>query len=554
MARVYNFERLGAKVFDSKVKSSGVKNSERWLGYFLGPALVACVHAACGTNFLNIFFTDVLKMSSIAGGAFLALMPVISKILDAITNIAMGRMVDNTHSARGKARPWILVSGPLLTLSAILLYLAPTSDITMQVLWVTMTYNLYHCVAYTMFNISYVLMVPLSTRNNKQRDTLAMAQSMGYNLVPGMVAAMIYPMVILPMMGIDQNKWIIVMSITAFLAIPATLLQYFFTRERVTEETQNAATGTATRTLREQIKGCLSSRYWIIIIGVTIVYWVYNNIQITGILYYCNWVLGTYNDGTTMALFNVIGQTPLGFGILALWPLTKKFGKRNVMIIGSIIGAAGNLICMLNPANFMIVMAGVFIRSIGTLPITYLLFAMLADALDHVEWVNKFRCDGFSSSVYSIVFTVSAGLGLGIFNLFLGLTGYVPPAADGTLVVQNAAVQNFFAWAVFGIPAIGSVMIGTLIYFFRIEKELPIIRADIINRHKAEAASRGEVYVSPEEKAQMEQKQIEAETEVKRVAELKALCAKKGLDFDKENAKYLEKEARKASKAAAKKK
>jgi GPH family glycoside/pentoside/hexuronide:cation symporter len=83
---------LGTKVFDSKVKSSGVKNSECWLGYFLGPALIACVHAACGTNYLNIFFTDVLKMSSIVGGVFLALMPVISKILDAITNIAMGRM------------------------------------------------------------------------------------------------------------------------------------------------------------------------------------------------------------------------------------------------------------------------------------------------------------------------------------------------------------------------------------------------------------------------------------------------------------------------------
>jgi GPH family glycoside/pentoside/hexuronide:cation symporter len=486
MARVFSFKQLESKAFNGRVKSADVRGGERWLGYFLGPALVACVHAACGTNYLNIFFTDVLKMSPVAGGAFLSLMPLISKILDAITNVIMGRMIDNTRSSRGKARPWLLVSGPLLTISAILLYLAPSSNVTIQVLWVTMTYNLYNCVAYTMFNISYVLQVPLSTRNNKQRDTLAMAQSMGYNLVPGMLVAMIFPMVILPYMGVDQSKWIFVMSTAAVFAVFGTLLQYYFTRERVTEETQNIETEVVSRTIREQISGCMKSRYWLIIIGITIVYWVYNNIQVTGIIYYCNWVLGTYNDGKTQTLFNVIGQFPLGLGILALWPLTKKFGKRSVMIIGSIIGALGNLVCMLNPTNFVQVMAGLFIRSIGTLPITYLLLAMLADTLDHVEWLNKFRCDGFSSSVYSIIFTVSVGVGLGIFNLFLGITGYVPPAADGTVIVQNAAVQNFFNWAVFGVPIIGSIVIGVLIYFFTIEKELPTIREDIAKLHQSE--------------------------------------------------------------------
>ena len=36
--------------------------------------------------------------------------------------------------------------------------------------------------------------------------------------------------------------------------------------------------------------------------------------------------------------------------------------------------------------------------------------AMLADALDHVEWKAGFRADGFSMSVYTIIFTVCAGL------------------------------------------------------------------------------------------------------------------------------------------------
>lgn len=529
---------LDVKPFETKVKSQNVKNSERWLGYFLGPAMVACMSAICSQSYLNVFYTDVLKLSPVAGGLFLAFMPIISKIVDAITNIFMGRVIDGTHSSRGKARPWLLISGPLMALSSILLFAVPEGSLTLTVIWVTMTYNLYFCISYTMYNISNNLLIPLSTRNNKQRDTLAMANSMGINMVPGVLVSMLFPMVLLPSLGVDRGRWAIAMSVIGFLAVPATIIQYKFSRERVTEDENSSSRMVESHTFGEQIKGCMSSSYWLVIMGIIIIYQLCGNFQVTSTVYYCNWVLGTYNDGVTTTLVNAIGQAPLGLGILILWPLVKKFSKRNVMMAGCVMGILGCVICTLSPRTMSIVLIGLVLKSFGMLPITYTLTAMLADALDHVEWLNGFRCDGFSSSVYSIIMTITAGISAGVFNLLLGVTGYVAPMADGTWVPQNTAVQNLFIAGLFIIPAVSLFLIAFLLAFFNAEKELPQMRKDVHERHVAAAAARGEVYISPEERAAMEEAEQDRAAEQRRIEELRERCEKKGLRFEEEEAKY----------------
>lgn len=218
------------------------------------------------------------------------------------------------------------------------------------------------------------------------------------------------------------------------------------------------------------------------------------------------------------------------------------------MIIGMSVSVAGYAICAIFPHNFILVMAGLAIRSFGQLPITYILMSMLADALDHVEWVNGFRCDGFSASTFTVTLTIAMGLSTGFFNLFLGRLGYVPPLADGSFTAQSAAVQNYFVIGSFVIPAIGCFIIAFLSSFFNVEKELPEIRRDIIARQREAAAARGEEYISPEERAEMELAEQARIEEENRILELKAKCERKGLDFDKEEAKYQAKLAAKAEK------
>lgn len=388
------------------------------------------------------------------------------------------------------------------------------------------SYNLYFCMAFTMYNISHTLMVPLSTRNSRQRDVLAMFSSMGQSMIPGAIVSMLFPMLILPLIGVDQRKWITVMSVISILALPAVVTEYYFTRERVTEESAGIAEQVS-HTFSEQMKGCFKSQYWIVVMGIIIIYNLMNNFQVTCSLYYANWVLGTYNDGITYTVMNAIGQAPLGFGVFLLWPLVKKFGKRNVLIGGSAIGILGGIFGAVISRNFGLVLVALFIRAIGQIPITYTIMAVLADALDHVEWANGYRCDGFSSSIYSIIITVTMGVSTGIFNLGLGVAEYVAPAADGSWAAQTSAVQNYFIAGYFIVPVVGTFIIGFLLGFYNLDKELPQIQRDIVERHRAEALERGEEYISPEERAEKEQEEANRLAEERRVEELRQKCIKK---------------------------
>lgn len=485
--RTFKFQKLSKPVFNSRIKTEEVKNKERWVGYFLGPALVACVGGAVGGSYLNSFYTDVLHLNSFAAGAFLALMPVISKIIDAITNLIMGQIVDNTKSSQGKARPWILISGPLLMISTLLLFAVPRSTMVVQAIWVTFSYNLYYSISYTMYNLSNYITIPLSTRDNKKRDTLAMAQSMGINMVAGVVLAVVFPSFVLPFIGVNQERWILAMTAISLLALIGTILQYFFTKERVTEEVQKQAESQKGEgvSLAKQFKGCCSSKYWVMAIAIVIIQFVCStSVGVNSMLYYANWVVGTYNDGVTLSVLNIIGQAMLGPGIIIMWPLVRKLGKQKVFIICGVIAVAGGIFGLLNATNLSTALIALTIRSIGALPYTYVLMSVLADALDHVEWKCGYRCDGFSSSIYSIIVTVSAGLGIGIINLGLAATGYVAPGVDGSWVEQPQAVKNFLTFGMFGMPMVG-VLISTVLFFFMdLEKKLPQIHAELEERRK----------------------------------------------------------------------
>lgn len=542
------------KLFDSKITSANTQKSEMWLGYFFGPCLLYMAYYAVAGTYLTQFYTDVLGI----GGLFLTLVPAISKVLDAITNIVMGRIIDKTRTKQGKARPWILVSGIAIAITGCLLYMVPKASYSVQIVWIVVSYNLFFALAFTIYNMSHALMVPLSTRNTKQRDGLAMLTSTGTTMLPGLLTTIILPIMIRAFgVGADsQGTWISMMSIFSILAIPATLLEYYFTKERVTEETisEDGEDKAEVVPFGKQVKACFSDKYWLIIMGFFGLYQLFQFISTNSTLYYCNWVLSDSVDGGTglQVIVNAIGQAPLGLGIFILWPLVRKFGKRIVAQVGFAIGAAGSLIIMLNPGSLGAVLGGLVIKSFGLLP-TYAVMAQIAESLDHIEWKNGFRADGFSASVYSILITVTAGLAQSVILGGVSLFGYISPANTAEIINQPAAVQSFFTWCYAGIPMIGFVIGAILMTFFDVEKLMPQISADIVARRRAEAEARGEVYISPEEKAAEEQKRWDKLAEEKRLEELKTKCAKKGLNFEEEEKKYQEREAAKAAKKNKKK-
>ena len=373
-----------------------------------------------------------------------------------------------------------------------------------------------YSIDYTIFNMSHNLMVPLSTRDGTARGGLSVFNQIATIMMSGILVALVFPMVIMPMLGVDKSKWITLMSILSIIALPLTLLEYFFTKERVTEE--GAEDQKETLTFRQQLKIIFGDRYMVLMYVYFLVYTVGSSMKNLGLVYYCNYVLGTYNDGITQMLVSVIGGVPMGIGIFAVWPLAKRFGKRNVTMWGFVLYALGSLICWLFPRSLVIVLIGQFIKNIGGLPCSYVFMALFADCLDHLEWKTDRRVDGAAMSIYNIIAVAMIGIVTGVFNWFLATSGYIAPitatsveqaaatlaangwtaqvaleslkpAADGVLTVaiqQSAGANWVISFAFVGLEVFTGIILAAILRFINVEKTIAGEQEEIKARRAAQ--------------------------------------------------------------------
>ncbi|MCM1193117.1 MAG: MFS transporter, partial [Acetatifactor muris] len=289
---------LDSRIFDSRIRQADVGKKERVLGYFIGPVSVVLLNSVLN-NYLNVYYTDVVQLGDVWGGWFLTFFPIVVKILDALTFMLMGVIVDRFYSRQGVARPWILFSAPLLAVSFALLFVFPTGNRAVMLVWIFISYNLFYSVAYTAYNTCHTLMVPLSTRNQEQRGSLSVLTNT-QGMMSGMLVAVMFPTFVIPAIGIDRDSWILLMSVLAAVMFPCVLLEYYYTRERVTEESRRekrdgrvtgessgeipdiqeikkddsvkrkqqraGAAGKAPKmTISEQLKLCMKSRSWVVL-------------------------------------------------------------------------------------------------------------------------------------------------------------------------------------------------------------------------------------------------------------------------------------------------
>ena len=501
----------------SLVRTPEVCKKEKWLGYLLGPAGALLLNAVLAT-YLNVYYTDVLNLTPLWGGMFLTIFPIVSKVIDAITNILMGQVIDRTRTKEGKARPWLLLSAILVPVTAILLFTVPEGSDTVKAIWVMISYNLFYSFAYTIFNMSHNLMVPLSTRDGTARGGLSVFNQITTIMMSGILVALVFPMVIMPMIGVDKSKWITMMAILSIIALPLTLLEYFFTKERVTEENAGEDETKSQLPFGQQIKILFTDKYMVLMYVYFLVYTIGTTLKNLGLVYYCNYVLGTYNDGITQMLVSVIGGVPMGIGIFAVWPLAKKFGKRNVTMVGFLLYALGSLICWLFPTNLVIVLVGQFIKNIGGLPCAYVFMALFADCLDHLEWKKNIRMDGAAMSIYNIIAVAMVGIMTGVFNWMLATSGYIAPitagsvteaastlaangwtaqvaleslkpAADGVLTVamqQSGNVNSMITIAFVGLEVFTGIILAVILWFINVEKNIAREQEEIKARRTAE--------------------------------------------------------------------
>lgn len=539
---------------DSKVKTRAVSKKEWILGHLIGPlGLIFVVNtiAALVEKFFTqqtgaMYGTENIAMIQQMGGYYEVIMTV-AKILGLVLGLVNGWLMQHTRSRQGRMRPWHLIFGFVSIAVGATIFLFPGNTLGDNY-WYYFFFLLicYHTVGSNYFYFFRDVIVSVSTRSNSEKTFLKFIRQMSWTLISGIVIGMLVNMVVLPMwLEHDINGYAILMIILSIVAIPLLLLEYFFTKERVIEDV--AAQGEANNIpIKDQLKALLTNRYFVIFTILLTVGGIVDNFKGGNVQYfYIKYLLGGESNPLMYTIYQVITGVPLGVGAFAIYPLAKKFGIKNVSIVGYACVLVGSVIGWMFPDHVVIAFVAGFIRQMGFLPNLYITATLLCFAYDSVEHKSGLRLEGLMgvsiiTAVQSLIWAPFAG---GYESAILKM-GFV----DVVGVTPSAEVVSFMATAFYLFDIILALFYVVLLPFMDVEKKIPQINADLLERRKAATLARGEEWIDPEELERREAEENARIHEENRIADLKEYCLKKGLDFEEENAKYLAKQQRKKRK------
>ena len=543
----------------TKINSSSVKIQEMLIGYFLAP-LCAMMANSIFSAYLTRYYADVIGLTDKQFGIFSMALPIVSTVFVIAGNILVGQWIDNTRTPAGKARPYLFLAAPIMAVAIILLFMTPGGDnvqstnYLMKMIWIAVSFNLFYAIGYPCYYTAHSSMVALSTRNGGQRGLLATLSNASMVAAAGVGASILVPILLQPIMfvtGADgtidraasYNNWRMLGIALAVLTFLGIMLEYFFTRERITEETMNLNVKEEKIPMRKHIEVCTKEKFWWMVVIYILFFQMGQLVKNTSMSFYARWmfdsVLSSSNpeatSGALMSTLGLVGGLPSAVGMVIAWPLASKLGKKRAVVLGLILSLIGGIVAFINVHSFPIVTFGVVLKAIGIIPSQYVMVAILSDVLDHLEAKNGFRSDGFTMSIYGATMVGLAVLSMGIVNIFLSSMGY-----DASLTTQPASAQTGMVIAYLCMDMIGFVISIAALWGMNVEKYLDEDKEKILESQKAAVIAEGGTWIPPEERERMETEKAEREAEEERIKELKAKCAKQGLNFEEENKKYLE--------------
>lgn len=535
------------------VKTNRITAKERVLGHMIGPGFVYSFYSVL-IALRELFYMDVLRINEVFGNAYTYLtMTTVTMLIGIATGFFINHMTEKTVCRAGRFRPYVLIGTWIMAVAGFFQFWDPfAAGSPAQLVWLYVFNILFTAVGFPLWNLrGNVLSV--TSRNVLERNNLTTIRSAITVMIAGVLVAlgivgMLYPNVL--QHDLSGKSWYITIGVCAVIAIICSFMEYFWTRERVTEDNQKVLsdrTGDSAISIpfTQQFKNIITDKYFLLAIVVLIGVTFYDNLQggnarVNMITY----ILGGNAENNYQFTYLMASMQPMAIGAVVVPALARKFSARKILIVSSVITLLGIGISMIDPHSFLVAVAGGFVFACGIFALTNMYQIFMQQASDHVEYKHGYRPEGtLAVGILTTVITAVMTPLNAVYETGLTLNGYVPGAAQ-----QTAGVNNWILFAYYGAYAILAVIIFVVCIFFDVEKKMPEIHAELRRRAQKAAEDRGEVYVSPEEQDRIELEQASQEVERARIADLKARCEKKGLDFEAENRKYLEKKAKKQGK------
>lgn len=477
------------------------------IGYASGDAAANLVWRGA-LAYLAVFYTDTFGISA----ADAAMLFLVVRLSDGITDIIMGMIADRTTTKWGKFRPWILWSTPFLGLFMILCFTTPDLSYSSKLIFAYVTY-IGLTLAYTVNNVPYSALMGVMTADDKERTSLSGFRFAGAFLGGLFVMGFLPQLVAYFGQGDQQQGYQYTMYFFAAILVLLMIMTFVTTKERVVPVTQSDTslstelgdlsknlpfivlpllsitlffyyrnlptalfflavtlfTGFAIKKLlasdlsnisrsQQDMVDLLRNKPWLILLGMGFLTMMFNGIKYGVIAYYFKYFVGSeLMAGQYFVALLVVSI----LGALCTSTLARIFGRKPLFIIALLISSLlTGAMFWIPPGNvtsvFILGCSAEFFAAI----MPTLFFSMLGDSADYSEWKNGRRATGL---IYSAgTFVQKTGGGFAGALVLLVLSGYGYDGLDPSTIAQSLpGMQWLMSWipAGFGFVAAGLMLL-----------------------------------------------------------------------------------------------
>ena len=455
------------------------------IGYGSGDIAGNVIYALLSA-FVMIFLTDTVGMNAGIIGSLIAA----SKLLDGVSDIFFGVLIDKTSTKMGKARPWMFYGyfGCAICLVAIFCIPANISAFA-RYTWFFVAYTVLNAGFYTANNIAYSALTALITKNNQERVEMGSIRFMFAFGTSMLIQTITISFV--AAFGGGAGAWRTVAIIYAVVGLIANTISVMSVRElspeelagneinpvvydkqikegeleQVAEELKGEAqTGEEKYSLGAAFKLLVQNKYYLMIVVSYLLMQIYSATLNMGI-YFMSYVLKNAN---LLGVFSWAINIPMIVGLLMTPMLVQKWGgmfRLNKM--GYIIGSLGRILVVV--AGYMgsvpLMLASTAIAALGMSPLQGNMNALIATCSEYTYLTTGKRVDGTMYSCTSFGTKVGGGIGTAVAGWLLALSGYV-----GGAEVQSAACMNMLHILYLWMPMVLTILITLILRGLNVEK------------------------------------------------------------------------------------
>ena len=387
------------------------------------------------SSYLMVFYTKVLVISGFAVG----LLFLFARVVDAFTDVTMGRIVDGLEPARdGRFRPWIRRMCVPVAVASTIMYMYWVRDWSYgaKMVYVVITYLLWSSFCYTAINIPYGSMASVISADAGERASLSTYRSLGASLA-SLVIGVLVPLFIYETDAqgneiVIPQRFTLTAVIFGALSVICYILCYVLCTERVSftkkKEEKREGIGALLKSLGKNRPLLAVVCSALILLLATLLGQTMNNYLF----------LDYFKNAKAVAALNLVS---IG-GMLLLAPfisrITTNYGKKEAGALGML--AAGIIYIVtffLRIKSIPAFMLLLFFGMLGTGLFNMITWAFITDIIDYQEVATGKREDGTVYAVYSFARKLGQALAGGIGGFALTAIGYVSEAPAQTPQVAD---------------------------------------------------------------------------------------------------------------------